>query len=104
MTFRVLVVEDEPIAAEAHAATSDRLADFRSPAVAGDGPGGGGVPGRRATTVDLILLDMHLPDGHGLGILRHLRAGGRPTDVIAVTSARDSRWSSTPSPRAWSAT
>ena len=39
--------------------------------------------------VDLVLLDMHLPDGHGLDLLRQLRATGRPYDVIAVTSARD---------------
>ena len=32
---------------------------------------------------------MHLPDGHGLDLLQRLRAGGRPVDVIAVTSARD---------------
>ena len=32
---------------------------------------------------------MHLPDGHGLGLLRHLRAAGHACDVIAVTSARD---------------
>ena len=39
--------------------------------------------------VDLVLLDMYLPDGHGLGLLRNLRAGGTLCDVIAVTSARD---------------
>ena len=32
---------------------------------------------------------MHLPDGHGLGLLQRLRAEGRQVDVIAVTSARD---------------
>jgi response regulator of citrate/malate metabolism len=39
--------------------------------------------------VDLLLLDMHLPDGHGLGLLQRLRAAGHLCDVIAVTSARD---------------
>ncbi|WP_240965446.1 response regulator [Streptomyces zingiberis] len=39
--------------------------------------------------VDLLLLDLYLPDGHGLALLRSLRAAGRSTDVIAVTSARD---------------
>ena len=43
----------------------------------------------RDDAVDLILLDMHLPDGHGLGLLQRLRAAGRQFDVIAVTSARD---------------
>ena len=32
---------------------------------------------------------MHLPDGHGLGLLQRLRAAGHRCDVIAVTSARD---------------
>ena len=39
--------------------------------------------------VDLVLLDMHLPDGHGLGLLQRLRAAGVLADVIAVTAARD---------------
>jgi response regulator of citrate/malate metabolism len=40
-------------------------------------------------TIELVLLDMHLPDGHGLGLLQRLRAAGHLPDVIAVTSARD---------------
>jgi CheY-like chemotaxis protein len=39
--------------------------------------------------VDLIVLDMHLKDGHGLSVLRRTRAAGQSCDVIAVTSARD---------------
>jgi response regulator of citrate/malate metabolism len=43
----------------------------------------------RGTPVDLLLLDMNLPDGHGLGLLRGVRAAGHLCDVIAVTAARD---------------
>lgn len=88
MTFRVLVVEDEAVAAEAHAAYVGRLSAFELAGVARSA--------REAVTflhqdpdVDLLLLDMHLPDGHGLTLLRHLRAAGQLCDVIAVTSARD---------------
>ncbi|MGW5249816.1 response regulator [Streptomyces sp. NPDC004129] len=41
------------------------------------------------TPVDLLLLDLHLPDVHGLKLARSLRAAGYHADVIAVTSARD---------------
>ncbi|MFC3349829.1 response regulator [Streptomyces echinoruber] len=51
-----------------------------------------GVEARRALErmpVDLLLLDLHLPDVHGLHLARTLRAAGHHADVIAVTSARD---------------
>jgi response regulator of citrate/malate metabolism len=86
-TYRALVVEDEPVAAEANAAYLRRL-DVDVVAVA--------ASGREALRylagdpdVDLILLDMHLKDGHGLALLRRIRAAGHSCDVIAVTSARD---------------
>jgi response regulator of citrate/malate metabolism len=41
------------------------------------------------TPVDLLLLDLHLPDVNGLQFARSLRAAGHHADVIAVTSARD---------------
>jgi CheY-like chemotaxis protein len=41
--------------------------------------------------VDLILLDMNLPDGNGLTLARELRSGGGPTGakpvVVAVTAS-----------------
>ncbi|GAA5437221.1 response regulator [Deinococcus sp. A31D244] len=43
----------------------------------------------RALTPDLILLDVHLPDGSGLGLLRHWRAQGLTTDVALITAADD---------------
>ena len=84
----MLVVEDEEVAAEAHATYVGRVPGFELAGVARSA----GEAVRllaRDEAVDLILLDMHLPDGHGLGLLQRLRAEGRPVDVIAVTSARD---------------
>jgi response regulator of citrate/malate metabolism len=43
----------------------------------------------RTGSVDLVLLDLNLPDRHGLEICRALRAAGSGIDVLAVTSARD---------------
>jgi DNA-binding response OmpR family regulator len=42
----------------------------------------------KTTAYDVILLDLQLPDGDGLELLRAVRAAGQTTPVIAVT-ARD---------------
>lgn len=85
---RVLVVEDEELAAEAHAEYVRRVDGFELAGVARSA-----AEALRHLAqdpdVDLVLLDMHLPDGHGLGLLQRLRAAGHVSDVIAVTSARD---------------
>ncbi|GAA1161363.1 response regulator [Nocardioides aquiterrae] len=87
MSVRVLVVEDEAVAAEAHAAYTNRVEGFEVTGVARSAAEA--VRFLQDHDVDLLLLDMHLPDGHGLGLLQRLRAGGQLCDVIAVTSARD---------------
>lgn len=83
----VLIVEDEPLIAEAHAEYVRRVPGF---AVAGVVHGGGdALRFVRDHPVDLLLLDFNLPDMHGLEVCRRLRAGRAPCDVIAVTSNRD---------------
>ncbi|MGW0118525.1 response regulator [Streptomyces sp. NPDC003327] len=85
--LRVLVVEDDPVAADAHALYAGRVEGFQVVGVAHSRAAAVRVLER--TPVDLILLDLYLPDGHGLQLLRALRAAGHSADVIAVTSARD---------------
>ena len=85
---RVLVVEDEQIAAEAHAAYVARVPGFEVAGVARSAADAVRLL-EADPAVDLLLLDMHLPDGHGLGLLQRLRATGHACDVIAVTAARD---------------
>ncbi|TCP44751.1 response regulator of citrate/malate metabolism [Tamaricihabitans halophyticus] len=83
----VLVVEDDPIAAEAHRRYVDRVSGFHTVAVAHSG-----AEARRALdreTVDLIVLDLYLPDVHGLDFCRALRAAGLIVDVLVVTAVRD---------------
>jgi response regulator of citrate/malate metabolism len=85
--LRVLVVEDEPVAAEAHRTYVDRTPGFAVVAVAGTGAAAWDAVARQR--VDLVLLDMNLPDTHGIDLCRRLRASGRDVDVLAVTSARE---------------
>ncbi|QLJ04856.1 response regulator [Streptomyces sp. NEAU-sy36] len=85
--IRVLVVEDDPVAADAHELYVGRVPGFTAVAKARTGAEARRVLER--TEVDLLLLDLHLPDVHGLQFARSLRASGHHADVIAVTSARD---------------
>ncbi|GAA4699116.1 response regulator [Nocardioides nanhaiensis] len=85
--IRVLVVEDEQLAAEAHAAYVARMPGFELAGVARSA--GEAARFLTANPVDLVLLDFNLPDGHGLGLVQKLRAAGHLVDVVAVTAARD---------------
>ena len=85
--LRVLVVEDEPIAAEAHTAYVERVPGFV--VVATVGTTQAALKALQDKAVDVVLLDMNLPDRHGLDVVRAMRAAGHRADVIAVTSARD---------------
>lgn len=90
--IRVLVVEDEPVAAEAHRLHVERVPGFAVAGVVHSGAEALRFCARRAAAgepVDLVLLDFYLPDTHGLEVCRALRAAGSSVDVIAVTSARD---------------
>jgi response regulator of citrate/malate metabolism len=85
--IRVLVVEDEPVAAEAHRTYVDRTPGFATAAVAGTGRMA--LDALARTRVDLVLLDMNLPDTHGIELCRRIRAARLDVDVLAVTSARE---------------
>ncbi|WP_370287871.1 response regulator [Nocardioides sp.] len=92
MTVRVLVVEDEELAAEAHASYVARVPGFALAGVARsarEATRAVEAAREKGAPVDLLLLDMNLPDGHGLALVAGLRAAGHHCDVIAVTAARD---------------
>jgi response regulator of citrate/malate metabolism len=84
---RTLVVEDDPIAAEANAAHVRRVPGFAVVGVVGTAADA--LRAVERTPVDLLLLDVHLPDGNGLDVLRRLRTAGHTVDAIMVTRARD---------------
>ncbi|MFJ1708302.1 response regulator [Kitasatospora sp. NPDC088346] len=88
----VLVVEDDPVAAAAHSLYVRRTPGFRVEATVhtcADALRALDRARAEGTPVDLVLLDLYLPDGHGLRLFRMLRSAGHAADVIAVTSARD---------------
>ncbi|MEU0933717.1 MULTISPECIES: response regulator [unclassified Embleya] len=87
--IRTLVVEDDPVLAEAHAVFTGRVPEFEVVGVTGSGTEALRLLSTRP--VDLVLLDLYLPDLHGLDLCRTMRGQGHDADVIAVTSARDLR-------------
>ncbi|WP_193071591.1 MULTISPECIES: response regulator [unclassified Brevibacterium] len=90
----VLVVEDEAVAARAHAKYIDRIDGYHLAGVAKNATQAmaaltGKIYGLDADCINLVLLDMNLPDGHGLQVCRAIRGHRVDVDIIAVTAARD---------------
>jgi response regulator of citrate/malate metabolism len=88
----VLIVEDEPLIAEAHRTYVTRLDGFSVAAVAHTARDAMRAAAEAAGTgspVDLVLLDIGLPDASGIALASAL-SGLRPApDIIAITSERD---------------
>lgn len=81
------MVDDELVALEAHATYIGRLEGFR--VVAQARTCREAAKRLAEVPVDLVLLDMRLPDGSGAELLRRMRAEHVLCDVIVVTSVRD---------------
>ena len=83
----VLIVEDEPLVADAHRDYVGRVEGFVLAGVAGTVQAA--VRALARQPIDLVLLDLNLPDGSGLEVLRGVRAAGRPVDILTITAARE---------------
>ncbi|GAB3958499.1 hypothetical protein GCM10027614_76140 [Micromonospora vulcania] len=69
--IRVLVVEDEPLLAEAHTAYTERVPGFVVVGVAHTARAAmAALRANDGGDVDLVLLDFRLPDLHGLDVCR----------------------------------
>ncbi len=88
----VLIVEDEPLIAEAHRTYLGRLDGFTVAGIAHtarDAMRTAADASATDTPIDLVLLDIGLPDASGIALASGL-SGLRPApDIIAITSERD---------------
>lgn len=85
--LRVLVVDDEPLSASGHAEYVRRVPGFEVVGTAGTVRAA--IQSLARGEIDLVLLDLNLPDGHGLDIVRAIRAAGRPVDILTITAGRE---------------
>ncbi|MBI3689501.1 MAG: response regulator [Mycolicibacterium aromaticivorans] len=84
----VLIVEDEPLIAEAHRTYLSRLQGFTVAGIAGTARDAMRIASEAESPVDLVLLDLGLPDASGIALASAL-SGLRPApDIIAITSER----------------
>lgn len=84
---RTLIIEDDRQVAEVTRGFVDRHPEFSVVGVVGTAAGAVGAIA--SLHVELVLLDMQLPDGLGLDVLRAVRARGYRGEVVALTAARD---------------
>lgn len=84
---RVLVVEDDMRISELHQRFVEKLPQFEVIGVAHCI-----VDAAEMVEIlqpDLVLLDLFFPEGNGMDLLRRIRAGEQPCDVILITAARE---------------
>lgn len=85
--IKVLVVDDDYRVAGIHAAYVERTDDFH---VVGQAHTAADARALAASTSpDLVLMDIYLPDGNGLDVVRGLLEQSRPPAVIVISAARD---------------
>lgn len=86
--IRTLIVDDDPAACRLHARYVQEEPGFTVSGAVHSGPAAMDAVSR--VPVDLVLLDIHLPEFSGIEVLHRLRAAaGTPIDVIVISSARD---------------
>ena len=90
--IRVLIVKDDVLIAEAHRTYLARLEGFSPAAVvhtARDAMRAAAAAAAAGEPIDLVLLDLGLPDASGISLASGLSGLAPAPDIIAITSERD---------------
>lgn len=89
LPIRVCIVEDDPMVAELNRRYVSRVPDFVCAGVTHSAKEA--LHFLSSHQIDLLLLDIYMPDTDGLAFLSVLRKSHMQTDVIVLTAARDVR-------------
>ncbi|MFC7063286.1 response regulator [Halobacillus seohaensis] len=85
--IQVLIVEDDPMVAELNKKYVEQMKDFRLVGVAANVEEA--HQWFQTAKIDLMLLDVYMPGGNGLDLLKDLREKNEQLDVILITAASD---------------
>ena len=85
--IRVMIVEDDFMVARINRDLTHQISGFKVVKVAGTAQEASDA--LEQEPVDLIVLDVYLPDRTGVELLKSLRRGGLPVDVVMITAAHD---------------
>jgi len=86
-TYRVLIVEDDSRIAQLHSRFTEKVDGFEVAGIANQLEEAEEMAA--ILEPDLVLLDLYLPDGSGMDLLRKLRAKGQQVDIILITAAKE---------------
>ncbi|MBP2626658.1 MAG: response regulator receiver and unknown domain protein [Firmicutes bacterium] len=87
--IKVLIVEDDPMVAELNRRYIERVAGFLCCGVVSNGDEALEVLSSRQ--IDVVLLDIFMPNMNGLELLSKIRQQNFSVDVIVVSAARDNQ-------------
>jgi response regulator of citrate/malate metabolism len=85
--IRVMIVEDDFMVARINRDLTHQISGFKVVNIAGTAQEALDILKREH--VDLIVLDVYLPDRTGVELLKAFRRGGLPVDVVMITAAHD---------------
>lgn len=87
--MKILIVEDDPMVASLNSRFIKTLDQFELAGIANNAEEA--LTFLEQYPVDLVLLDIYLPDMNGLVLLEKIRSLKYPVDVLVVSAARDSQ-------------
>ncbi|HHV65195.1 MAG TPA: response regulator [Peptococcaceae bacterium] len=85
--IRVFIIEDDPMVASINKQFTEKVAPFK--VVGTSNCEAEAFQRILELKPDLILLDIFLPNGNGLNLLKNIRKENIPTDIVIVTAAKD---------------
>ncbi len=87
--IKVFIVEDDPMVSSINKQFTEKVAGFKVVGISTSETDA--LEKIKELKPDLILLDVYLPKGNGVHLLKQIRHENIPTDIILVTAAKDTQ-------------